>query len=110
MAKLYATSPNGTAKSIQLETMNVEGTPGAGWTKFQNGLIMQWGINQTTADIYHPILMSYKIFCSAIHIGTNATVNIIALDVRAASPDISYFTTDFGGTPNVTIFWMVLGS
>ena len=44
MAKLYATSPNGTAKSIQLETMNIIGEDLGNaftWFKFPNGLIIQ---------------------------------------------------------------------
>ena len=46
MAKLYATSPNGTAKSIQLETMNILSDNNSvsykGWAKLPNGLIIQW--------------------------------------------------------------------
>lgn len=47
MAKLYATSPNGTAKSIKLETMNIESGNGSNWYNswmaFPNGVIIQWG-------------------------------------------------------------------
>ena len=110
MAILHVKSPEGTTHTIDLATMNVEGTPGAGWTKFQNGLIIQWGVSRTTTDIYHPIVMSNKLFCSAIHIGSNSTVNIIAYDVRATSPDISYFLSDFPSDPYVGIYWMALGA
>lgn len=110
MAILHVKSPDGTEHTIDLATMNIEGHPGYGWTKFQNGLILQWGFNRTATDIYHPILMSNKLFCSAIHIGSNSTVNIIAYDVRASSPDISYFLSDFPSDPNVGIDWIVLGA
>lgn len=43
MAKLYATSPNGTAKSIDLETMNIPRTEGNGSIaiSFPNGMLLQ---------------------------------------------------------------------
>lgn len=43
MAKLYATSPNGTAKSIDLETMNIPKTEGSGSIaiSFPNGMLLQ---------------------------------------------------------------------
>lgn len=47
MAKLYDTSPNGTARSIQLETMNITDNMAAAtnsiWFVLQNGLIFQFG-------------------------------------------------------------------
>ena len=110
MAVLHVKSPNGTEHTIDLTTMNVRGTPGAGWTQFQNGLIIQWGYNYTSTDIYHPIVMANKLFCTAIHIGTNSSVNIVALDVRAYSPDISYFISDFPSNPTILVFWMCIGA
>ena len=57
MAKLYATSPNGTAKSIQLETMNIESSLprgdnrwNPGWTCLPNDLIFLWQIVKCTTN------------------------------------------------------------
>lgn len=43
MAFLHVKSPNGTTKSINLETMNVTASfNGSGWLKLPNGIIIQW--------------------------------------------------------------------
>jgi len=43
MATLHVKSPNGTTKSINLETMNITASfNGSGWLKLQNGIIIQW--------------------------------------------------------------------
>ena len=52
MAMLYVKTPNGTTKSIDLETMNIPGShvETSGWYKFPNGIIYQWGTLNTDGN------------------------------------------------------------
>ena len=112
MAILHVKTPNGTTKTVDLETMNITSSlQQNGWCKLPNGLIIQWGRNQCINDIVFPITMVQKFCEQAIHYGSDSTVNIISYGIRTDSPDISYFISNFQGDDgHVLIEWMCIGT
>ena len=113
MAVLHVKTPNGTTKSINLETMNIDYgvEPTSSWFKLPNGIIIQWGHGvQTETDIIHPITFTTIKSCAmAIHIGTNPIPNIILYSTHESSTDSSYFLTDYPSSSQITIYWITIG-
>ena len=73
MAILHVKTPNGTTKTVDLETMNITSSlQQNGWCKLPNGLIIQWGFtikpitNQTWVN--NPFPLAYTTTYSVVGI------------------------------------------
>ena len=126
MAKLYATSPNGTAKSIQLETMNIIYGESRAYTP--DGLLQEW-IKLPT--ILGPIIMRGRLQGSSPHLVTlpiripnkyNMGLSIVAgpgspgirncgfcMDSNWTEDSFSIYCLDTNGNHvNTMLFWTLI--
>ena len=72
------------------------------------GLIIQGGFNNSETDIYHPINFNQKFFSTAIHIGDDSSVNLVANPIRARDTAISYFNSSYSQN-FVNLYWIAIG-
>ena len=90
MAILHVKTPNGTTKTVDLETMNITSSlQQNGWCKLPNGLIIQWSQPQLRGTpvgaysyLYYPIQFSNNIF--------SIVTNHLNLDVSRPRPEINF--------------------
>lgn len=120
MAKLYAISPDGTTKSINLETMNIESGDGSNysrWAKLPNGLLLQYGWANTTTSTafiksYFAISFRYtgdwKVFLTVASYKTNPLTDPVIINSQyintsgGVGPSTDYFGVGCSGANKTT--------
>lgn len=112
MAKLYVTSPNGTAENINIPTMNItdSGTTVNNWTKLPNGLlIITTHFNVTSSDIDSEGVFTWSlplrhwnsrtIMSSCL---TTSRVNMMVINTWDVATDKVYFVSYVNGSRNLS--------
>ena len=113
MARIYAFAPDGSDARLSVTLYNWSGSlTSNGWTKFPNGLILQWGTGNTYTQISIPLTFpSNKWYTSAIHVGSDSNFNIVAELGRHGDKAIDYFITNYtSNNKNIFISWIAIGN
>lgn len=108
MAMLYVKTPNGTTKSINLETMNIEYANNFIWTKFPNGILLQTGYVYSTSFVNNTAMIKLP-----LHTDSNKYLFIGAvvygnLSYVAASMYYDTDTLEIQRSSNCTAHWMIV--
>lgn len=97
MAKLYATSPNGTSYNMNLYNLaNDSGLIGGqGWTPLPNGMIIQWGASVQDADY---------MFRGYLNIGATA-IKVILTEHHGGQPAMTGILSQYDGVADYPAFF-----
>ena len=108
MAVLYVKTPNGTTKSINLETMNIEYANNFIWTKFPNGILLQTGYVYSTSFVNNTAMIKWPLHTDSnkyLFIGAVVYGNLLYV---SASMYYDTDTLEIKRSGNCTAHWMIV--